>query len=266
MIKLIAADMDGTLLDSQLRLPEGFFDLVEELYRRNIRFAVSSGRQYYNLREIFEPVKDKVLFIAENGGVVFDGDTPLFSELISKDDVRDILALVRQHPGKFPLLCGVKSGYVQDDDPEFISACNKCYARLDLVPEQLDVIEHDDFCKVAVFDTNAEFDTCPLLVEHLSDRFRVVLSGETWVDTMSLNNNKGVAIRKVQKLLNISHEETMAFGDYLNDLEMMVECYHSYAMANAHPELKKVSRFTAPSNDDGGVATVIRELLEQPGY
>ena len=80
---------------------------------------------------------------------------------------------------------------------------------------------------------------------------------------MAKGINKGVAISEVQELLNIDYNETMVFGDYLNDLEMMSSAYHSYAMANAHDDLKKAARYIAKSNDDNGVVQAIKKLLSK---
>lgn len=93
------------------------------------------------------------------------------------------------------------------------------------------------------------------------DRLQVTVADYLWLDIMDKGVNKGSAIRKIQDLLDIKFEETMVFGDYLNDLEMMESAYHSYAMDNAHKELKKVSRFIAKSNDDDGVIFQIREVV-----
>ena len=70
-------------------------------------------------------------------------------------------------------------------------------------------------------------------------------------------------IQKLQKKLNIKPEECVAFGDYLNDYEMMQSVYYSYAMENAIPELKKVARYIAPPNYKNGVVKTIRQLLAQ---
>ena len=64
MIRLIAADLDGTLLDSRKRLSPGLFPLIRALRARGVRFAAASGRQYDNLLALFEPVADDLLFIA----------------------------------------------------------------------------------------------------------------------------------------------------------------------------------------------------------
>ena len=89
------------------------------------------------------------------------------------------------------------------------------------------------------------------------------LSSDIWVDIIPLGINKGVAIQKLQKKLNIKPEECVAFGDYLNDYEMMQSVYYSYAMENAIPELKKVARYIAPPNYKNGVVKTIRQLLAQ---
>ena len=68
-------------------------------------------------------------------------------------------------------------------------------------------------------------------------------------------------MRKVQKVLNIGYDETMVFGDYLNDLELMESGYYSYAMENAHEDLKKVSRFIAKKNTENGVVEAIKEVV-----
>jgi hydroxymethylpyrimidine pyrophosphatase-like HAD family hydrolase len=65
----------------------------------------------------------------------------------------------------------------------------------------------------------------------------------------------------VQQQLNISREQTMAFGDYLNDVEMMQQAYFSYAMSNAHPAVKEAARFEARSNEENGVGLIISEVL-----
>ena len=73
MTQLIAADMDGTLLDSQKRLSPDLFPLIRTLRARGIRFAAASGRQYHNLYATFSEIADQMLFIAEYGAAVYDG-------------------------------------------------------------------------------------------------------------------------------------------------------------------------------------------------
>ena len=68
-------------------------------------------------------------------------------------------------------------------------------------------------------------------------------------------------MEKIQKVLKIGYDETMVFGDYLNDLELMKSGYYSYAMENAHEDLKKVARFRAKRNTENGVVEAIKEVI-----
>ena len=68
----------------------------------------------------------------------------------------------------------------------------------------------------------------------------------------------------LQKKFGVTFEETMVFGDYFNDVEMLQKAYHSYAMANAHEDVKSVARFIAKSNDENGVVEVLSTLIAQP--
>jgi hydroxymethylpyrimidine pyrophosphatase-like HAD family hydrolase len=88
-----------------------------------------------------------------------------------------------------------------------------------------------------------------------------VVSGEHWVDVMNSTANKGAALRGLQRALGITPAQTMVFGDYLNDLEMLDAADWSFAMANAHPEVVRRARHLAPSNNDNGVLRTISRVL-----
>ncbi len=83
----------------------------------------------------------------------------------------------------------------------------------------------------------------------------------TQLDIMALQANKGAGIRHIQERLNITRDQTMVFGDFLNDLEMMDEATYSFAMANAHPLLKERANFLPPGNTDNGVVRTIKAVL-----
>lgn len=89
----------------------------------------------------------------------------------------------------------------------------------------------------------------------------MLVSGDDWLDVMKKGVTKGTAIKQLQKKLGISREECMAFGDFMNDYDMMKECEESYAMENAHPGLKAICKHIAPSNDDNGVMRTICEVF-----
>ena len=127
------------------------------------------------------------------------------------------------------------------------------------LPEDAAVI--DSF----VFDVNGtvERTVYPILREKFDGPLQVVLSSDYWVDVMSAVINKGVAVRNVQRLLGISPDECAAFGDYLNDAEMMQAVTYSFAVENAHPGLKKIARYSTAGNNDAGVLVGIRRLIDE---
>ena len=260
MIRLIAADMDGTLLDSNRNLPAGLFFAIRVLQAQGVRFVVASGRQYYNLVHLFDGIRNEILFLSENGAVIFQRDKAIFTDTIPHDALKEPLAYIAQMPGLYPVLCGVASSYISVCDMDALSHSKLYYNRLEVVPDLLAAAQHDNICKIAVYDTqDAEGRGYPLL-RRFSD-FQVSLSGNAWVDMMRRGVNKGSAIRYLQQQFGISYDETMVFGDYLNDLEMMDTAWYSFAMANAHPELKKVAHFMAKSNDENGVLEAIGQYF-----
>lgn len=260
-IKFVAADMDGTLLDENSQLNPEFFDLYQQLEQQEIIFAAASGRQYYSLLETFAPLKDRMMFIAENGTLVMHKGQELYSCEIDKPSIRTIIEQARAIEGAQIVLCGKHSAYIETQDPKALEEFAKYYHKCQYVTDLLEV--EDDFIKVAIchFD-GTEALVYPTFNQVFGDTHQVVVSAKIWLDVMNAQASKGAAIEHLQNTLGFTHEQTMSFGDYLNDLEMLEASYHSYAMDNAHPKIKQVARFHAPSNRDAGVFTVIkRELL-----
>ncbi|NVJ56560.1 MAG: HAD family hydrolase [Vibrionaceae bacterium] len=259
-IKFIAADMDGTLLDENGQLNPEFFDIYPQLTQKGIIFAAASGRQYYSLIETFAPVKEQMMFIAENGTLVMHQGKELYSCEIDKPSIKAIIKQARAIEGAQIVLCGKKSAYIETQDPDALKEFAKYYHRCQYVEDLLQV--EDDFIKVAIchFGGTEEL-VYPAFNHAFGHTHQVVVSAKIWLDLMNAKASKGAAIEHLQRTLGFSFEQTMSFGDYLNDLEMLKTSGHSYAMDNAHPKVKQVARFTAPSNKEAGVFTVIKQQL-----
>ena len=91
----------------------------------------------------------------------------------------------------------------------------------------------------------------------------VKVSGENWLDLSHNDANKGFALTQIQNNYRISREETLVFGDYNNDLEMLERATYSFAMANAHPNVLSAARYTTLSNNEKGVERILEQLLAQ---
>ncbi len=261
-IKFIASDMDGTLLDQYGRLDPEFFDLFLQLEEKGILFSAASGRQYYSLRDTFAPIQDRVLYVAENGTLVMHKDKELYSCTIPKPEVAEIVKAARAIEGAHIVLCGKHSAYIEVQGQKTLEEFQKYYHRCKYVDDLLEV--DDEFLKVAIchFDGSEEL-LFPGINSQFGDSHKVVVSAKIWLDVMNAQASKGAAIQHLQQTMNFTPAETMTFGDYLNDLEMLQVSEHSYAVANAHEEIKKIARFSAPSNQDAGVLTVLKALLTE---
>ena len=260
-IRLIATDMDGTLLNSKHELSDSFLPVFRKLKDQGIIFVAASGRQYYNLLKTLDEVKDEVIFAAENGSYVMFQDQEIHVQAMDQDIVRDLIITSRDIPNTYAVICGKKKAYVESAEPEFIDHLKLYFERYEVVEDLLEV-KDDQFLKFTLCDlAGSEANSYPHF-KHLQDKLKVKVSGPIWLDISHLNANKGVAMEVLQKKFDVSYEQTMVFGDYLNDLEMLGKGYYSYAMANAHAEVKEAARFLAKGNDENGVVEVLSEMLD----
>lgn len=262
-IRLVVSDMDGSLLDEQGRVPDAFWPVLEQLERRGITFCPASGRQYANLRELFRQHGRDLVCIAENGAYVGQGDVALSADPLPGHEVPGIVGRVRDLAAAGRdvgmVLCGRRAGYVERGDGPFSEHAARHYAWLEQV-DDLTAVD-DEVLKIAVFDFGpVEEATAPAFAD-LEPRLRVLVSGQHWLDVMNPDADKGHALRRLQERLGVTAEQTMAFGDYLNDAGLLDAAHWSFAMDNAHPEVRARARHVVPSNARHGVVRTLQALL-----
>lgn len=259
MIKLIITDMDGTLLNDEHELHPDFWEIEEELHQNGIMFAVASGRQYYNLEALFDPIKHRMLFFAENGTHVMHEGAELYINELEAAAAHKFIEIGRGIPGVQIVLCCKNTAYVENRNEDFISEIKKYYERLEYIEDLTHVDK--DILKVTICDWQGVEKNSYHNFKKFEGDFKVAIAAKIFLDITSKTANKGNAIREVQKKLGIDAEEILVFGDYLNDLEMIQNARHSYAMKNAHPEIIKISKYiTRFDNNENGVLETIREL------
>ncbi|GEC02932.1 hydrolase [Streptomyces spinoverrucosus] len=265
-IRLVVTDMDGTLLDDDKRAPAGLWEVLEQLRERGVLFSPASGRQYATLAREFARAAEGMVFIAENGTYVVRDGVELSSDPLDPAVVTEVVEAVRRLAAGGvdvgAVVCGKRSAYVERTDEPFLAEVRKYYVEHRMVEDVTAV--GDDILKVALYDFGpAERTTAPALAR-FGATHQVVVSGEHWVDLMNRTANKGAAIRRLQRELGITPAQTMVFGDYLNDLEMLDTAEWSFAMANAHPEVIRRARHVAPANTENGVLRTITRVLGLP--
>lgn len=251
--------MDGTLLNSNHEVSDRFFSLFDRLNQKGIQFVAASGRQYNSMVEKLETIKKDVIFIAENGALVMDKEQQLMVNPLAPNQVNTILQAVKDINGAHAVLCCNQNAFVTGHSRPFVKLLREYYSHFEEV-ERLEDVE-EEVLKIAVYHFEGSETNIYPHVKHLEDSFKVKVSGKHWVDFSHLNAHKGFALEKLMKKKQLSAKEVLIFGDFNNDIEMMQLSKFSFAMANAHPNVKKVAQYETKSNDEYGVETVLEQLL-----
>ncbi len=142
MVKFIATDLDGTLLDGERRLPEEIFPLIAKLKELGVLFAPASGRQYANLKKLFEPVADDVLFICENGALIKYRGKTLHCHPIGNRYLKEALDEIRALPHLYPMLCGTEYAYIENSEMPFFKYAMLSYTNCKKVPDLDDTFDY----------------------------------------------------------------------------------------------------------------------------
>ena len=261
MIKLIATDLDGTMLDDSKRLPENFDTVMHDLNSRNIRFAVSSGRSFCTLKKQFDRYLNDLIFICDNGAYVYDKGEVVSMSVLPDDAVRNMVRFCLKND-LVVLLCGKRGTWHNGEDEATLTEIRKYYLNEKHLDDMLSF--DDEIFKVAVFNedgfSNAQYEA---LSDCFADRCNVLLSGSHWVDIMNKGVSKGSALSTICNRFGVGYNEVMAFGDYLNDVDMLNCAYYSFAMSNAHSTVKQVANFITGSNNDNSVMKEVKKYCLQ---
>lgn len=266
-IRLIAVDMDGTFLNSEMKFDnKRFLKQYVKMKELGIRFVVASGNQYYQLKSFFGEIQDEITYVAENGAFIVDEGLEVFAVDIPKKNVQLILEELVTHNIFSIVLCGKESAYVLESVSDlFFETMNKYYHRLKRVTSFNDV--HDQILKFAL--------SCPedetirlrdLLHSRIGNLVTPVSSGHGSIDLIVPEFHKASGIQMLQKKWNVKDDETMAFGDGGNDIEMLKHVKYGFAMENGSDEVKSIANYSAPSNNDSGVLEIIDQYFAKQGH
>ncbi|MBN2867583.1 MAG: HAD-IIB family hydrolase, partial [Flavobacteriaceae bacterium] len=176
-VKLVVSDMDGTLLNNQGKVSQDFFKLFEALKKENIHFVAASGRQYYSITDKLNGITNDITIIAENGAITKQQDKDLLLINLSKEEIKDLVLLLRPFEDIEIVLCGKKSAYIETKDESFIDFFKEFYAKYEQV-EDLISIDNDDFLKIAVHCKHGSEEQLYPHIKHLEADYKVKVSGE----------------------------------------------------------------------------------------
>ncbi|MFR3310891.1 HAD family hydrolase [Collinsella stercoris] len=264
-IKLVATDMDLTLLADDKSMPAGVDERIDALTKNGVLFCAASGRPALALRESFPAHHQDMALVADNGASVYLRDELVYRDLIDRDLYHEVLALATATEGSVPVLCAFDDAYVLERDRCHEDVVSIYYRSITYVEsfEELDV----DSNKISIYfpgwDSKQKNDE--VYSPAFASRLYLTCAGNEWLDFMNIGVDKGSGIRHLAQHLGIDLSDIAAFGDTYNDIPMLDIVGHSYVMANAAEHMHDHGKFLAPSNNEAGVLTVIDHIVDAMG-
>ena len=271
--KLIAIDIDGTLLNTQSTITERNYSTLKKAISQGIIVALCTGRSYFMAQKVVGEFDFELPLVLHNGAeIVNSSDGQMIEHWpLAQEVARQGVILMKQfslepivydfHEGKHKLVY------------ESINPTNEAYVRymstkesiLHKTDDLISYIDHNPMQLVAIHQESIIRNAMPILKNHIDAN--VFTSGrlfnlEYWfLEVLQSGASKAAAVEHLAKLHNIDKKEIMAIGDNFNDLEMMEYAHLSIAMKNAPDEVKAVADFVTESNNDDGVAQAIERFV-----
>ena len=271
-IKLIATDMDGTLLDpkGQVDLPR-LEKLLDQLEERGIRFVIATGNEIHRVKQLLGHLTERVVLIVANGARIFEGNQLLQAQTWDDDMVNRALEFFkgRECQDQF-VVTSMNGGFVKEGTvftqlenfmtPEMIE---KFYQRMHFVDE-FDSSLFGGVLKMSMVVGEERSNSVLQEINELFDgQVRAVSSGYGCIDILQDGIHKAWGLEELLKRWDLKPEQIMAFGDSENDIEMLELAGISYAMENAEESVKKVATKVAPANSQAGVYQALENWLEE---
>ncbi|MCR1833755.1 sugar-phosphatase [Oceanobacillus caeni] len=270
MYKLIAIDMDGTLLNDRHEVPEDVKYTLSEAKKQGIKIVLCSGRPIGGIRSYIKALnlnQEGDFAIAYNGALVQDTHTnEVVAELsLGHADLVKLyeLSMELKTPMHFFDTKGVYTPNADISDytvlEAYLSEIPLGYRQVSDIPTNISIpkimfVNHPD-------KLNRTIEELP---KSLNKQYTIVQSAPYFLEFVHPSASKGNAVKMLAEQLGIKQEETMTIGDNGNDLSMIEYAGCGVAMGNAIPEVKAAADFQTRSNNESGVAYAIKKLALEP--
>ncbi|CAM5606459.1 putative Phosphatase YidA [Streptomyces afghaniensis 772] [Streptomyces afghaniensis] len=237
-IKLIALDMDGTLLDEKGEIPEENKKAIKEAHDQGLHVVLSTGRTIATCRDHAKSLLLNSYLITVNGSEIWDMNGNLIERnLVDASNIQWMWELAQQHKAKM-----------------WAASCEKVW--VDEMPEDINKSEWLKFGYHIEDDKVRE-----QVLTSLNEKkcFEISNSSPVNIEVNALGINKAKGLKKVCELLDITMDQVLAAGDSLNDISMIKEAGIGVAMGNAQDIVKQTADVVTLTNNDNGVAYAIRK-------
>ena len=269
MIKLIAIDMDGTLLNSKKELLEETKQYFKNFHNKNTEtlLVICTGRPETGIRPYLKDLgylEENHYIISQNGANIYESQTGkrVMDAFVDSAAIQKWIELGKKH-GISVMGAGVDYYYSFDEDPtEWMEFDVKLVSgMLKRIPTKESL--NTDFYKILLMGDEEqlnEFET--FIPQEWRNEFYVVRSQKYLIEVLTKGVNKAFGLEKLAKELNIQSSEIAAIGDAANDIEMLKYAGLAIAMGNASEEVKAVSDIVTDTNENNGVIKAIDQLIQ----
>lgn len=259
MIKIIASDLDGTLLLGEERIirPESF-ELIEALLDQGRIFMACSGRQYANQRKLFQAggLSDRIGYVCENGGLIMHKNNILKQYYFEKELGVELMRSILAKDGCEVLLSGVNTCYVQPKDPEFADYMREFVGNHVTVVDDICAVE-EPFMKISAYKKDEIVSLAHAWDAQFQGKMNIALANEIWLDFGPSGAGKGRALLDICDLYGCTSDDLLVLGDNYNDISMFEMTRHSFVMENGPDEVKPHANHVAKD-----VNHVLKDILE----
>ncbi len=260
MIKAVILDLDGTLLDDNHTISKTNKEIIFKLKEKGVKVFLATGRSYNSMKEYHKELKLDTPAICFNGAKVIFPDSTYKEFPIEEKELKTLIDISHSTKTHLNIYQGEK-WYVEDE----INEESRIYKEI----SGLSPIKKDFYTLKKYFTTKALYisDHEKLLKvekeikKHLGESVYTTFSKTFFLEVMKNNVNKGTTMTKVFKDEGIDINKTIAFGDGLNDIEMLKMAGVGVAMDGAFKELKDIADYITISNSKSGVGEFLKKYL-----
>jgi Cof subfamily protein (haloacid dehalogenase superfamily) len=262
MFNVVVSDLDGTLLNNQHQISPHTRRTLHRLTERGIRFIVATGRHHIDVQSIRDTLGLDIFLITANGAVVHDKqDNCIYNQTLPPQLAQELVEIERLPDIDLHLYQG-DEWLVEAESPELLAY----HKESGFTYRVVDPVTLDKQGINKIFYTGEHPDLVELenrLLANFGDRLSIAFSTPTCLEAMPKGVNKGNAVKAVLEQNGYELKNAVAFGDGMNDLEMLSMAGHGVVMANAHSRLKDAlpNHPQALTNDEDGVAEYLIALF-----
>ena len=272
-IRMIATDMDGTLLDGQgqLDLPR-LTTILDELDKRDIRFVVATGNEIGRMRKLFgTELTNRTTFVVANGARIFEGEDKIVEKHWDSHLVQNVLEYFAGRERDYHLVANLQNGPHTLEGMDFPivnrimteERAKEFYQQIHFLSDFQELDKEAVIKMSIVVDEEQTSSVTQRINQDFAGRLNAVTSGYGAIDLLPRGIHKGWGLRSLMERWKIDADQIMAFGDSENDLEMLELAGYSFAMENGEEKVKRMAKYIAPSNDEAGVLQVLEQYLKE---